>query len=166
MSYLHTNNDIHNDTKSDAQNYIKTTQGFIMSEYLLAFIGGVLIGLSAILLLFTHGRVAGISGMLKSSLVDKQPDRSWRLFFLLGLVIMGLILSVQQAELFSTSAQLGDWGIGLSGLLVGMGTYMANGCTSGHGICGASRLSIRSIVATITFISTGMLTVWLIKTFF
>lgn len=137
-----------------------------MSEYLLALIGGALIGLSSVLLLFTHGRVAGISGMLKGSLVDKQSNGSWRLSFILGLIIMGLILGAQQANLFSSNIRLSDWGIGLSGLLVGAGTYMANGCTSGHGICGASRLSIRSILATFTFISAGVITVWIIKTFF
>lgn len=137
-----------------------------MSEYLLALMGGALIGLSSILLLFTHGRIAGISGMIKGSLIHKQSDWGWRVSFILGLVIMGLILSIQQPKLFPLNNDLNYWGIGLSGLLVGVGTYIGNGCTSGHGICGSSRFSIRSIVATVTFIITGMISVWVMKNFF
>lgn len=137
-----------------------------MSDYLLALIGGGLIGLSSVLLLLTHGRIAGISGMIKGSLITKQADWGWRISFIAGLIIMGLLISIEQSQLFPTNNNLNYWGIGLSGLLVGIGTYLGNGCTSGHGICGSSRLSIRSIVATVTFIATGMASVWVIKNFF
>ncbi|MBE8222059.1 MAG: YeeE/YedE family protein [Bdellovibrionales bacterium] len=137
-----------------------------MSEYLLALIGGALIGLSSVLLLFTHGKIAGISGMIKGSIIDKQSDKGWRAYFILGLVIMGLLLSIQRQEMFPINADLNYWGIALSGFLVGIGTYIGNGCTSGHGICGSSRFSIRSIVATVTFIISGMLIVWVMKNFF
>lgn len=137
-----------------------------MSEYLLALIGGAIIGLSSILLLFTHGRIAGVSGMIKGSIISAQSDWAWRSSFVFGLIIMGLLLSLQKPELFPLNNNLNYWGIGLSGFLVGLGTYTGNGCTSGHGICGSSRFSIRSIVATVTFISTGMISVWVIKNFF
>lgn len=137
-----------------------------MSEYLLALIGGGLIGLSSILLLLTHGRIAGISGMVKGSLINKQSDWGWRISFLVGLILMGLLISIQQPQTFDVSKHLNYWTMGLSGLLIGIGTYIGNGCTSGHGICGASRLSIRSILATVTFIFTGMVSVWIMKNFF
>ncbi|MBE8163328.1 MAG: YeeE/YedE family protein [Bdellovibrionaceae bacterium] len=138
----------------------------MFNDYLLAFLGGGLIGLSSILLLLFHGRIAGISGMLKGSFINNAPDKGWRISFIFGLIIMGLLLNIQQPQLFSINSYLNYWGIGLSGLLVGAGTYLGNGCTSGHGICGSSRLSIRSLVATVTFIVSGMLSVWMMKTFF
>lgn len=134
-----------------------------MSEYLLALIGGGLIGLASILLLFTHGRIAGISGILKGSLIPKQSDWGWKISFIIGLIIMGLLIGLQQPQAFPLNPNLNYWGIALSGLLVGIGTDIGNGCTSGHGICGVSRLSIRSIVATLTFIITGIISVWVMN---
>jgi len=122
--------------------------------------GGVLIGIAVVLLMATLGRVTGISGIIGSLLPPKpEPDRGWRLTFLLGLILGPLLVMVVR----------GDSGIGqvtnnlpltlVAGLLVGLGTSLGSGCTSGHGVCGLSRWSMRSLVATLTFIAMGMVTV-------
>jgi len=122
--------------------------------------GGVLIGIAVVLLMATLGRVTGISGIIGSLLPPKpEPDRGWRLTFLLGLILGPLVVMLIR----------GDSGIGqvsdsppltlVAGLLVGLGTSLGSGCTSGHGVCGLSRWSMRSLVATLTFIAMGMVTV-------
>jgi len=122
--------------------------------------GGVLIGIAVVLLMATLGRVTGISGIIGSLLPPKpEPDRGWRLAFLLGLILGPLVVMLIR----------GDSGIGqvsdsppltlVAGLLVGLGTSLGSGCTSGHGVCGLSRWSMRSLVATLTFIAMGMVTV-------
>jgi uncharacterized membrane protein YedE/YeeE len=127
--------------------------------------GGVLIGLAASLLLLTHGKVAGISGMLGGLLDGKTKDRSYRAWFLAGLLLMGLVLALVRPEMLASasgsSAPLGRTAV--ADLLVGFGTSLGNGCTSGHGICGVSRLSPRSILATATFMVTGALTVFVAR---
>lgn len=120
--------------------------------------GGVLIGIAASLLLWLNGRVVGVSGMLGGLLAPVRGDVAWRAFALLGLVIAGLggvLIAPQQLGHSPRSLGL----LALAGLCVGAGTRLANGCTSGHGVCGVSRLSPRSLIATVAFLSTGVLTV-------
>jgi len=126
-----------------------------------ALLGGVLIGLSATLLLAYHGKIAGISGILAAALA--QPRRaSWPLLFLAGLVATGGVLAVAFPGAFgSPPVRLGS--VAVAGLLVGVGTRLGNGCTSGHGVVGLSRLSVRSLVATVTFIAVGMVTTYLMR---
>lgn len=127
--------------------------------------GGALIGLAASLLLLTHGKVAGISGMLGGLLDAKTKDRGFRAWFLAGLLLMGLVLALVRPEMLASasgpSAPLALTAV--AGLLVGFGTSLGNGCTSGHGICGLSRLSPRSLLATVTFMVTGALTVFVAR---
>lgn len=123
-----------------------------------ALIGGALIGLSASLLMLGNGRIAGISGILGGLLGPARGDALWRVLFLLGLVIAGA------ATMHFAPAQLGASPrslplLAVAGLLVGFGTRLGGGCTSGHGVCGISRLSPRSLVATGTFMLVAMLTV-------
>ncbi|HEU4580428.1 MAG TPA: YeeE/YedE thiosulfate transporter family protein [Polyangiaceae bacterium] len=124
--------------------------------------GGALIGLAASLLLIGQGRIAGISGIASNALLGKPGDRGWRAAFLLGLVLAG------SASLIFAPAAVGHSPrrlalIAVAGLLVGIGTRLGSGCTSGHGVCGVSRLSPRSLVATLTFLLTGALTVTLVR---
>lgn len=125
-----------------------------------ALIGGAIIGLSASILLLTHGKVAGISGLYGGALRRGTSDRGFRLSFLAGLIVAGAIIRVLAPSAFPTS-----WSAALpvtlvAGLFVGFGTQLGNGCTSGHGVCGISRLSIRSVVATMTFMAAGFATVF------
>jgi uncharacterized membrane protein YedE/YeeE len=128
-----------------------------------ALFGGVLIGLSASAMLLLDGKIAGISGILAGVIRPVKGDTLWRICFLAGLWTGGLLLRVLLAGAF-------DFGIIrpfpmliIAGLLVGFGTRLGSGCTSGHGVCGISRLSMRSIVATATFIFTGALVVYLLN---
>jgi uncharacterized protein len=123
-----------------------------------AAIGGALIGLAATLLMVLTGRIAGISGIL-GDLVDLAGrDRLWRLAFLAGLIAAPLVLAASGHKL-SAPAMPGWFIVIAAGLLVGFGTRLGSGCTSGHGICGIARLSPRSIVATVTFVAVAMLVV-------
>jgi uncharacterized protein len=125
-----------------------------------ALIGGILIGLSAALLMLFNGRIAGISGILGGLVALKSGDMNWRFAFLLGLLFAPLILMVFGVEVVSPEIQ-GSWPLWvLSGLLVGYGTKLAKGCTSGHGVCGLARLSWRSMVATLLFMGIAGLTVY------
>lgn len=131
-----------------------------MQNWMTPLVGGLLIGTSVWLMLIGLGRVTGISGILATAMTN--PTKSaWRFAFLIGLVGGGLIFS----RIFNVSAHnvaSAPW-LMLAGLLVGFGTVLGNGCTSGHGVCGIGRLSIRSLVATIVFMASGIATVALIK---
>jgi uncharacterized protein len=122
--------------------------------------GGVLIGLAVTWMLLFTGRVTGISGIIESTLSRKE-NSWWRPLFLLGLFFGGLILNFQDSDFFSNTTDRSLPIIIGAGLLVGIGTACANGCTSGHGICGLSRLSKRSMAATMTFMLFGALTVFI-----
>lgn len=137
-----------------------------MNEWIYAGLGGALIGLSATALLLFNGRVAGISGIL-GSLVNPEPDDlRWRLAFLLGLVATGFLISlVAPAALGLPPADRTLGAVVVAGLLVGFGTRLGNGCTSGHGICGLSRLSVRSLFAVASFMLSGAVTVALLRIF-
>lgn len=124
-----------------------------------ALLGGVLIGLATSALLALDGRVAGISGIVGGLLRPIPGDRAWRYVFLLGLLVGGAILRVSVPEVFGAPVA-GPGAIVAAGLLVGFGTRLGSGCTSGHGVCGNSRLSVRSAIATVTFILAGAVTVF------
>ncbi|MGF1469616.1 MAG: YeeE/YedE family protein [Sandaracinaceae bacterium] len=126
-------------------------------------VGGILIGLSASVLLLFTGRVAGISGIANGVLFPASGEGRWRLAFVGGLLAGGLALSFAAPALFAVETGRALWMVGLAGLLVGYGVRMGSGCTSGHGVCGISRLSGRSIVATLTFITTGIVTVLVLR---
>jgi uncharacterized membrane protein YedE/YeeE len=131
-------------------------------EWLRAAAGGVLIGLAAGGLRLATGEIAGISGIARGALAG--PDRRWRVAFLAGLVAAGLaaLLTVGTAP----AAGLGQTPfpcLGLAGLLVGWGAGLANGCTSGHGVCGLARLSPRSLAAVPVFMATAAITVFLLR---
>jgi uncharacterized protein len=128
-----------------------------------ALLGGALIGLSASLLLLTHGKVAGISGIVGGLLEPGSGDRSTKAAFVVGLLAAGILLPYWLPGAVSTTGSLPMRWIVLAGVLVGYGTRLGSGCTSGHGVCGVSRLSPRSIVATLTFVMTGMATVFLTR---
>lgn len=133
-------------------------------DYLLPLLGGVLIGLASSLLLLLKGRVFGISGILSGVLVPNQGETAWRLAVLLGLVSAGAVLAVFYPSAFALEVSPSLSRYVAAGLLVGFGTTLGSGCTSGHGVCGMSRLSPRSIVATLIFMGAGILTVWLVRT--
>lgn len=120
-----------------------------------ALLGGALIGLGALILLVFSGRIAGISGIASSALFNAE-GRSWRLAFLLGIVLGPLLVGAIIADFSFSTPELG-WQVIVAGLLVGIGTGWGSGCTSGHGICGISRLSPRSLTATVIFMFSGML---------
>jgi uncharacterized membrane protein YedE/YeeE len=125
-----------------------------------ALLGGSLIGLAATIALLTHGRIAGISGTL-GRVLDGDGGRSFRLPFILALIAVGAIAAALAPASFGAAVHSTPV-LALAGLLVGIGTTLGNGCTSGHGVCGISRLSVRSIVATLTFMLTGAITVALV----
>ncbi|MGE6106386.1 YeeE/YedE family protein [Aeromonas sobria] len=130
----------------------------IESHWWFSLGGGMLIGLSALLLMLFTGRIAGISGIFAAAL---QSRLGWRWLFLLGLMFGGpMAFALGLARLPDFAALPGWPTVLLAGLLVGIGTRLGNGCTSGHGICGMGRLSLRSLVATLVFMTTGVLTVF------
>ena len=125
--------------------------------------GGILIGIAAIIIFLTNGRIMGISGILGNLITLKKTDQIyWRIAFLLGVLKGPLIFTILFKEIKSEMVANTTLLI-ISGFLVGLGTSLGNGCTSGHGICGLSRFSIRSIVATLVFVISGMITVYLIS---
>jgi uncharacterized membrane protein YedE/YeeE len=128
-----------------------------------SLIGGMLIGVSASALLLFDGKIAGISGIVAGLLSPAKTDTLWRIVFVAGLLTGGFLLRLFSPQTF-TIAITRSWGaLVVAGLLVGFGTRLGNGCTSGHGVCGLSRFSQRSLIATITFIATGAVTVYIIN---
>ena len=123
-----------------------------------ASIGGALIGIASAILLVVFGKVAGISGAVQSLLNPLQKGGGWKLVFVAGLLIAGVVVQFVQPDLLVGELDLPLWLIVVAGLLVGVGTSLANGCTSGHGVCGMSRFSARSWVATITFMAIAFIT--------
>jgi uncharacterized membrane protein YedE/YeeE len=126
-------------------------------------IGGVLIGIAASALLVLDGRIAGVSGIVGGLMPPRQPDAAWRALFVTGLVLGGLCLGLLIADPFHGLAETPIAILVPAALLVGFGAGLGNGCTSGHGVCGVSRLSPRSIVATVTFILAGGVTVFVVR---
>jgi uncharacterized membrane protein YedE/YeeE len=134
--------------------------------YLPALLGGLLIGLSALLLYAAYGRIAGISGIAFGGILGTSPDREWRWLFLAGL-IGGAWLAVALGAakpLAILPAQVSQSALlVVAGLLVGVGTRMANGCTSGHGVCGLARLSRRSLLSVMLFMGAGIATATVLR---
>jgi uncharacterized protein len=131
-----------------------------------ALLGGVLIGVSAVALMAIQNRIAGVSGIVGGALEAREDDLAWRVFFALGLI--GGVLLAWRTGLVAmpTTPSPGLGVLIVSGLLVGVGTAMSAGCTSGHGVCGLARGSDRSLAATLTFMFTGALAVFVMKTWF
>jgi len=127
-----------------------------------SLIGGAMVGLSASMLLLFNGRVAGISGIFGGLLTRRPSDVGWRVFFLAGLAVGGVLMALIHPAAFPLAPARSAPVIALAGLLVGYGTRLGNGCTSGHGVCGISRMSARSLVATIVFMATGALSVFFV----
>ena len=132
-----------------------------MHDFLIAFIGGLMLGLSVVGYLYVNGRIAGISGLVEQVLNPKTVFKTPAIWFLSGLIITPFIYGLfVQPEIELNASPLM---MIVAGLLVGFGTRLGSGCTSGHGICGISRLSKRSIVATMTFMFAGFVTVYIIR---
>ena len=141
-----------------------------MTEFtpIAATLGGALIGLAAALMLLFEGRIAGISGIL-SGVFKKRSDQdsppAWQAIFIGGMALGGLVLllvqGVVERDFVMTELELSPILVIAAGLLVGFGTRLGNGCTSGHGVCGIPRLSVRSILATLTFMGAAVVTVYL-----
>ncbi len=128
-------------------------------DWVNALIGGVLIGISVSFMLLWTGRVVGISGIVNGVISPATGETSWRVYFLSGLVLGGFVLRLLKPESFLTTLESGVLTVVFAGLLVGFGTVLGSGCTSGHGVCGISRMSVRSMMATIVFIVAGILSV-------
>lgn len=122
--------------------------------------GGILLGISATILLLVNGKIAGISGIMNGIMSPKKGDYSWRLLFAVGMIAGGLISVLMLGVAVPSTANLSLGMVIAAGLLVGIGTRLGNGCTSGHGICGMGRLSKRSIVAICVFMAVAGLTVF------
>lgn len=133
------------------------------ATWLTATAGGVLIGLSATFLLWLNGRVAGVSGVLNGVLLPKAGDVAWRVAFLAGLVMAGGLYMAFVPGAPQPRTDFPKGALVIAGLLVGFGTRMGNGCTSGHGVCGLGRLSLRSLAAVATFMLTAMITTFLVR---
>ena len=132
-----------------------------MSSIILALIGGAILGIAVVGYLYVNGRIAGISGLLEQVLQPKSLLNNPAFWFLSGLFIIPFIYQLfVEPEIVIKSSPIG---LIIAGILVGFGTRLGSGCTSGHGICGMSRLSVRSIVATVTFMLAGIVTVFVIR---
>ena len=132
-----------------------------MHDFLIAFIGGLMLGLSVVGYLYVNGRIAGISGLIGQVLNSKTMFKTPAIWFLSGLILTPFIYGLfAQPEIELNASPLM---MIVAGLLVGFGTRLGSGCTSGHGICGISRLSKRSIVATMTFMFAGFVAVYIIR---
>lgn len=132
-------------------------------DWIQALFGGAIIGVSVSLMLLWNGRVTGISGILNGTLTPTKGDTAWRWYFLGGMLLGGIALRSIKPDSFSGQLETGIWTLVVAGLLVGFGTILGSGCTSGHGVCGISRLSPRSLVATIVFICAGIMAVALFR---
>jgi len=128
--------------------------------------GGLLIGLASAAMLVFNGRIAGISGITGGVLKADRGDTLWRALFVAGLLVGGFVYGLVAPDAFAITIDRSTGALVVAGLLVGFGTQMGNGCTSGHGICGLSRFSIRSLVAVVTFMAFAALVVFVVGRFF
>jgi uncharacterized protein len=133
------------------------------NEMLWPLVGGALIGLAASALLLFNGRILGVTGIFAGIIKPTVGDVAWRVAFVVGLIFGGLVLIKSGFPAFPAAIDRSPLWLVASGILVGFGTRLGNGCTSGHGVCGNSRLSLRSIIATITFMASGAATVFVIR---
>lgn len=128
-----------------------------MNNYIFPLVGGALIGIAVSLMLYLNGRVTGVSGIISGALGRTKGDFSWRINFIIGLILGGFALTSFYPDAFTSQLERGLPWVIVAGLLVGFGTVMGSGCTSGHGICGISRFSPRSLVATLIFMLFGII---------
>jgi uncharacterized membrane protein YedE/YeeE len=135
---------------------------FTHTAYIAGLLGGLLIGVAAAMFVLLNGRIAGISGILGGLLQAAQGDKIWRIMFLLGMAASPYLYQIA-SDLPAATIEADTAQLVIAGLLVGLGTSYAKGCTSGHGVCGISRGSIRSIAATLTFMMAGIITVYLTR---
>jgi len=127
-------------------------------------VGGVMIGLAAAVLFWVNGRIAGVSGIANGAFSQSGDERRWRWVWLIALVAGGILASILSGGMaFEPRSGFPVWMIAAGGLLVGFGTRMGSGCTSGHGVCGIARLSPRSLAATGVFMATGAATVFVVR---
>ncbi len=131
-------------------------------NWITGLVGGILIGLSATVLLAFNGRIAGISGMVNNAITFKS-DEAWRWLFLGGMLGGAALYEYVLAAQPTPKGQFVPWAMLIGGFVVGFGTRMGNGCTSGHGVCGLGRRSPRSLVAVLTFMATAILTVFIVR---
>lgn len=128
-----------------------------------AFLGGCLIGAAAVLLMALNGRIAGISRIAQGAIEGPPGERGWRWLFVAGLVLGAFLSLASGGAGFVPRTGYPAWLLAVAGLLVGFGTRLGSGCTSGHGVCGIARLSVRSVMATLTFMGTGFVTVYIAR---
>lgn len=136
-----------------------------MHDFVLALIGGAMIGFAAVLLMAAHGQIMGISGIVSKLLPPVASDWQWRALFVAGVVLAPSITWLINGQLPAITITDNPVVLLIAGLIVGVGTVTANGCTSGHGVCGLSRLSIRSLVATCVFMISAIATVYFVRHF-
>ena len=129
-----------------------------------AIIGGTLIGLASFCLMLFNGRIAGIAGIVKGALRPEKGNFMWRVTFIMGMILSGVLLERLYPQLYRMEIDRSIWAYAVAGLLIGIGTELANGCTSGHGVCGVGRLSNRSVTITMSFTLSGIIVVWVINT--
>ncbi len=134
-------------------------------NFLTPFLGGTLIGFASLLLLHFNGRILGISGIIGGTLKRNSESKLWRHAFLLGLIVGGFFIYYFNPLAFQFTLNRSYVSLAIAGLLVGYGTRLGGGCTSGHGVCGMGRFSVRSIAATTIFMFFGALTVFIINHF-
>ena len=130
-----------------------------------AILGGALIGLAAVILFRLNGRIAGVSGIVHGFFTAENTDKLWRGLFVIGLVIGGLLYSTILGAPISAQSDTPLGLVALAGVVVGIGTRLGSGCTSGHGVCGIARFSVRSLFATVTFLLCGMATATIVHGF-
>lgn len=131
--------------------------------WIVAGCGGILIGLAATLLLWLDGRVAGISGITGGVLLPSRGDVAWRIAFLGALIVAAGLYMAWVPGAAQPRTDFPRAALVVAGLLVGFGSRMGSGCTSGHGVCGLGRLSPRSVVAVVTFMTTAIVTTWIVR---
>ena len=132
------------------------------NPFIAAAVGGILIGLSAFLMMWLLGRIAGVSGIAVGVMSSAGKDnRGWRIAFVAGLILAGFALKPFAST--TTLPTISPFKLVAAGLLVGFGSVLGSGCTSGHGVCGLGRRSVRSLVATLTFMGAAFLTVFLLR---
>lgn len=134
-----------------------------MHDYVLALTGGIMIGTAAVLLMAAQGQIMGVSGIVKRLLPPVSNDWQWRALFVTGVLLAPLVAWIFNGSLPDVSITKNPLVLLIGGLIVGVGTALGNGCTSGHGVCGLSRLSYRSVIATCVFFLTAVITVFVVR---
>ena len=135
----------------------------MQADWINALVGGIIIGLAVTMMLLWNGRVTGISGIINGAISPVKGDTAWRWMFVAGLFGGGIVLNILNPKVFAGTLSTDLSTTVVAGLLVGFGTILGSGCTSGHGVCGISRMSPRSLVATITFMIAGIAAVYFFR---